>query len=95
MANPYGFTTQNPSCYEICSNGATTKPRKQEIDGNTIIVYQPVATITEKNKSALQFPDLMSVIDKYSEVFGSELVGRMKKYAAFVNPDVTVKKRTV
>ena len=38
LANKYGFTTQNPSCYEICSNEATTKQRKQVIDGNTIIV---------------------------------------------------------
>ena len=28
LANQYGFTTQNPSCYEICSNEATTKQRK-------------------------------------------------------------------
>ena len=31
LANQYGFTTQNPSCYEICSNEATTKQRKQDL----------------------------------------------------------------
>ena len=87
LANKYGFTTQNPSCYEVCSNEATTKQRKQKVDGNTIIVYKPVTEITEKNMSSLQFLDLMSVIDKYSEVSGTELVAKLKKYvkAAKVN----------
>ena len=73
-----GFTTQNPSCYEVCSNEATTKQRKRIVDGNTIIVYRPVTNITEKNKSVLQFLDLMSVIDKYSEITGAELSTRLK-----------------
>ena len=84
LANKFGFTTQNPSCYEICSNEATTKQRKLNIDGNTIVVYKPVADVTEKNKSALQFLDLMSTIDKYSEISGTELVSKLKKYASTV-----------
>lgn len=80
LANMYGFTSQNPSCYEICSNEATTKQRKQIIDGNTIIVYQPTTKITEKNKSALQFLDLMSVIDKYSELEKEELTKKLRNY---------------
>ena len=87
LANNYGFTTQNPSCYEICSNAATTKQRKQTIDGNTIIVYKPVENITKVNKSALQFLDLMTVIDKYSEVSGSELNNKLKKYVDAENVD--------
>ncbi len=87
LANKYGFTTQNPSCYEICSNEATTKQRKQEIDGNTIVVYKPVADVTEKNSSALQFLDLMSTIDKYSELSGAEFVSKLKKYIALAKLD--------
>ena len=87
LANNYGFTTQNPSCYEICSNAATTKQRKQTIDGNTIIVYKPVENITKVNKSALQFLDLMTVIDKYSEVSGTELNNKLKKYVDAENVD--------
>ena len=74
LANKYGFTTQNPSCYEICSNEATAKQRKQDFDGNIIIVYKPVDTVTERNKSALQFLDLMTNIDRYSEIKGAELL---------------------
>ena len=87
LANKFGFTTQNPSCYEICSNEATTKQRKQKIDGNTVVVYKPVTDITEKNRSALQFLDLMSTIDKYSEISGEELISKLKKYVIAVKLD--------
>lgn len=87
LANKFGFTTQNPSCYEICSNEATTKQRKQKIDGNTVVVYKPVTDITEKNRSALQFLDLMSTIDKYSEISGEELISKLKKYVVAVKLD--------
>ncbi|MBP5494712.1 MAG: hypothetical protein J6X97_06415 [Lachnospiraceae bacterium] len=92
LANKYGFTTQNPSCYEICSNEATTKQRKQEIDGNTIVVYKPVVDVTDTNKSALQFLDLMSAIDKYSEISQSELAFKLKKYVTSVKLDFSVVK---
>ena len=38
LANMYGFTTQNPACIEVCSNEATTKQRKIDVDGRKIIV---------------------------------------------------------
>ncbi len=85
LANRLGFTTQNASCYEICSNEATTKQRKQVVDGYTIVVYQPVAHVTEANKTALQFLDLMSNIDKYSEISGTERTLKLKKYIESVN----------
>ena len=93
MANKFGFTTQNPACYEVCSNAASTKQRKQVIDGNTIVVYKPVADINEENKTALQFLDLMSVIDKYSEISGAELVNKLKKYVETVGIDFSIVKK--
>ena len=92
LANKYGFTTQNPSCYEICSNEATTKQRKQDFDGNTIIVYKPVDTVTERNKTALQFLDLMTNIDKYSEIKSTELLKKLKKYVKTTGLDFSVVK---
>ncbi|SEL41235.1 hypothetical protein SAMN04487770_11012 [Butyrivibrio sp. ob235] len=92
LANKYGFTTQNPSCYEICSNEATTKQRKQDFDGNTIIVYKPVDIVTEHNKTALQFLDLMTNIDKYSEIKGTELLKKLKKYVKTTGLDFSVVK---
>ena len=92
LANKYGFTTQNPAVYEVCSNEATTKQRKQMVDGNTIIVYKPMTTITERNKSALQLLDLMSVIDKYSEIPGGERKERLKRFVKSVRVDFSVVK---
>lgn len=80
LANMYGFTTQNPSCYEVCSNEASAKQRKLNVDGRQIIVYKPVVDISKENKGALQFLDLMSTIDKYSEVHGDEFTAKMREF---------------
>jgi len=87
LANMYGFTTQNPACIEVCSNEATTKQRKLDIDGRKVIVYKPLAEINKENKSALQFLDLMSSIDKYSELSGDELEKKLKEFVKAVNVD--------
>ena len=92
LANSYGFTTQNPSSYEVCSNSATTKQRKQIIDGNTIIVYKPLTEITEKNRPALQFLDLMTDIDRYSELSGKELMNKLREYVKTAKVDFTTVK---
>lgn len=92
LANEFGFTTQNPSCYEICSNKATTKQRKTNIDGKQLIIYKPVVTITSNNKSALQFLDLMSNIDKYSEIDGVERRKKLLQFIDYIKVDFDVVK---
>ena len=87
LANQYGFTTQNPSCYEICSNEATTRYRRQEVDGSLLIIYKPVKEVEDENKSSLQFLDLMSNIDKYSEISGDEKIQKIKKFVDVNNVD--------
>ena len=80
LANMYGFTTQNPSCYEVCSNEASDKEEKIYIDGRQIIVYKPAVIISEENRSALQFLDLMSTIDQYSEISGGEFTDKVRVF---------------
>lgn len=87
LANMYGFTTQNPACIEVCSNEATTKQRKLDIAGRKIIVYKPLAEITGENKSALQFLDLMTSIDRYSELSGEELQRKLWDFVKLLNVD--------
>lgn len=87
LANMYGFTTQNPSCYEVCSNEASTKQRKLDIDGRQVIVYKPVTDISEENKSALQFLDFMSTIDRYSEIRGEEFSAKLKIFIIALGVD--------
>lgn len=80
LANMYGFTTQNPASVEIRSNEATTAQRKLDIDGRKVIVYKAYAEITDDNASALQFLDLMTTIDQYSEISGEELKNKLKDF---------------
>lgn len=87
LANMYGFTTQNPACIEVCSNEATTKQRKLDIAGRKVIVYKPLTEISEENITALQFLDLMSSIDKYSELSEEELRNKLREFVKLINVD--------
>ena len=80
LANKLGFTSQNPSHLEICSNSATTKQRKINILGYNLIIYKPVVQITETNINELQFLDLMTNIDRYSELSNDNTQSKLKKY---------------
>ena len=80
LVNKCGFTSQNSSVYEIVSNEATTKQRKIEVDGVQMVIYKPVVEISKKNISTLEFLDLMSVINKYSELSGDEYRNKLKEY---------------
>ena len=95
LVNKYGFTSQNPSVYEICSNVATTKMRKQDVGGNNLIIYKPLALITRDNVKELEFLDLMSIIDKYSELSGEEYKRKLKEYVNNVGINFNVVKEYI
>ncbi len=95
LANMYGFTTQTPACIEVCSNEATTKQRKLCIDGRNLIVYKPITEITKENQTALQFLDLMTTIDKYSEISGNLLRMKLKEFVNILNEDFSIVKRYI
>lgn len=95
LANMYGFTTQTPACIEVCSNEATTKQRKLCIDGRNLIVYKPITEITKENQTALQFLDLMTTIDKYSEISGNLLRMKLKEFVNILNVDSSIVKRYI
>lgn len=95
LANMYGFTTQTPACIEVCSNEATTKQRKLCIDGRNLIVYKPITEITKENQTALQFLDLMTTIDKYSEISGNLLRMKLKEFVNIQNVDFSIVKRYI
>lgn len=95
LANMYGFTTQTPACIEVCSNEATTKQRKLCIDGRNLIVYKPITEITKENQAALQFLDLMTTIDKYSEISGDLLSMKLKEFVNILNVDFSIVKRYI
>lgn len=72
FANQIGITSQNPATVEVCSNQATTKQRLLDFGGNRIMVFAPCDEITRDNYRELQFLDLMTNIDKYSELSPEE-----------------------
>ncbi len=87
LFNKYGFTTQVPSVIEVTSNVASTKQRKLTIDDYTIIIYKPPIEITADNIHELEFLDLMTNVDKYSELTGKELKQKLKEYVLKNNID--------
>ena len=93
LANMYGFTTQNPACLEIKSNEATTTQRNISINGRNLILYKPNVKITEENVSELQFLDLMSSIDKFSELRHSEYTARLQDYVEKTRVDFSEVKK--
>ena len=95
LANMYGFTTQTPACIEVCSNEATTKQRKLCIDGRNLIVYKPITEITKENQTALQFLDLMTTNDKYSEISDNLLRMKLKEFVNILNVDFSIVKRYI
>ena len=95
LVNKYGFTSQNPSVYEICSNEASTKQRKLDIDGNNLIVYKPLSIITKDNIRELEFLSLMSIIDKYSELSGLEYRNKLREYVNKVGINIIIVKEYI
>lgn len=93
LMNILGFTTQNPACYEICSNSASTKQRKINVDGFNMIIYKPIAEITNENYKELQFLDLMMDIDKYCELNQKEMKLKLKEYTNEYKIDFEIVKR--
>jgi len=95
LVNKYGFTSQNPSVYEICSNDATTKMRKLDVGGNKLVIYKPLALITNDNVRELEFLDLMCIIDKYSELSGDEYKRKLREYVKKVGINFDIVKKYI
>lgn len=80
FANQLGLTTQVPSIIEIVTNKESSKGRTITIGGQAIRIKRPALTITEENATILQFLDIVSQADKYSELSKNEMINRLKSY---------------
>ena len=58
-------------------------------------MYKPLAEITKENKSALQFLDLMTTIDKYSELSGDLLKEKLQAFVKAINVDFEIVKKYI
>lgn len=93
LVNHFGFTTQNSAFYMVCSNKATTKQRIEVFQGMRIRIYKPKALITNENVYALEFLDLLSLLDTFCEIKGKDLVFKIKQYIKFRNLDLALVKQ--
>ena len=80
FANQFGITTQVPLTITVVSNKATTKERRFKLGGREILLRQPRCKIDERNFRILQLLDLISDIDRYSEITIEDGRKRMTKY---------------
>ena len=71
------------------------KQRKINIDGRIIIIYKPLVVITEENKTALQFLDFMSTIDKYNELEEEEYKEKLKRFVKAMKVDFSIVKQYI
>lgn len=79
-ANKNGFTTQNAAIYELRSNIATTTQRRIIAGKFNILVYKPYVSITNENANTLQFLDLLTNLESFSELSGDDLKKKLKEY---------------
>lgn len=80
FANQLGLTTQIPAVLEITTNRESTKGRLVTIGGQTIRIKRSALPITNNNASVLQFLDIVSQAEKYSELNKIEMVNRLTTY---------------
>ena len=80
FANQLGLTTQMPAVLEIVTNKEATKGRTVNIGGQTIRIKRSVFPITEENATILQFLDIISQAEKYSELTEQEMIERLRAY---------------
>ena len=60
-----------------------------------IEVCSNITEITKENQTALQFLELMTTIDKYSEISGNLLRMKLKEFVNILNVDFSIVKRYI
>ena len=81
FANQIGLTTQMPAVLEIVTSKESTKGRIVTVGSQTLRLKRPAVEITSENASLLQFLDVVSQAEKYSELSKPETGALLKRYA--------------
>ena len=81
LANKAGITTQNSAVYEIASNAATTRMRREKVGRKRLIIKKPAVEINGSNVRELQFLDLLLDLDRYAEISGPVLQRTIREFA--------------
>lgn len=79
-ANQIGLTTQMPAVLEIVTSKESTKGRTVTIGTQTIRLKRPAVAITSQNAGLLQFLDIITQAEKYSEFSETETRALLRNY---------------
>ena len=85
FANRIGITSQVPMVSQVVSNKATNDSRLVKVGDFSVKVKKPKIKITNQNYKAMQFLDLISEIEKISELEGKELTSKLFDYMSEAN----------
>ncbi|MBQ0066931.1 MAG: type IV toxin-antitoxin system AbiEi family antitoxin domain-containing protein [Phascolarctobacterium sp.] len=80
FANSVGLTTQMPVVVFIVSNKATSEYRKIVVGSTKVVLLKPSVKITNENYKILRFLDLLTCMDKFSELEEEELRSTLRNY---------------
>lgn len=78
LYNGYGLTSQVPFRYDVVTNKATNDYRETKLRDIKVVIKKPRTTVTKNNYKILQFLDVMTDVDKFSELEGKELKNALK-----------------
>lgn len=81
FANQIGLTTQMPATLEIITSKESTRGRTVTVGSQTVRLKRPVITVTSENAGLLQFLDVVSQAEKYSELSELETRELLRNYA--------------
>ena len=81
FANQIGLTTQMPATLEIVTSKESTKGRTVTVGSQAVRLKRPATAITSENAGLLQFLDVVSRAEKYSELSDSDTGILLKNYA--------------
>lgn len=80
FANQLGLTTQMPAVIEIVTNKESTKGRTVTIGGQSVRLKHSSIDITKENAALLQFLDIVTKIEKYTELTINDAAAVLRQY---------------
>ena len=81
FSNQIGLTTQMPATLEIVTSKESTKGSTVTVGSQAVRLKRPATAITSENAGLLQFLDVVSRAEKYSELSDSDTGILLKNYA--------------
>ncbi|MDD4211661.1 MAG: DUF6088 family protein [Clostridia bacterium] len=86
--NNLGISFQVPNIKEITTNKESSRKREVVINNRNIILRRPRVNINNNNANTLQFLDIITIFEKYSDIDKFEALNKIISY--YKNKNVTM-----